>query len=103
MALAAMEQIGESLAAADRSMRIEVLPSLGTPGGLKALAERAIDVAVIGRSLKAEEKAAGAVEATCMSTPLVFASSHPAPAGIARPTSRGSTPTRLHCGPMASP
>src|SRR4051812_2150580 len=59
MALAAMQQVGESLTAADPSMRVEMLPSLGTPGGLRALAERAIDIAVIGRSLNAEERARG--------------------------------------------
>ena len=84
MALAAMRQVGESLATADPAIRVEVLPSLGTPGGLRALADRAIDVAVIGRALKAEERAAGATEATCLITPLVFASSHPTPAGVAK-------------------
>lgn len=84
VALAAMRQVGESLTSADPAIRVEVLPSLGTPGGLRALADRAIDVAVIGRSLKAEERAAGVSEATCLITPLVFASSHPAPAGVAK-------------------
>jgi phosphate transport system substrate-binding protein len=84
MALAAMAQIGEGLTSADPSIRVEVLPSLGTPGGLRALAERAIDVAVIGRSLTAAEQAKGAVEAACMTTALVFASSHPAPSGFAQ-------------------
>jgi phosphate transport system substrate-binding protein len=82
MALAAMRQLGDSLTAFDPSLRVEVLPSLGTPGGLRALDERAIDVAVVGRPLKAEEKAKGAAEAACMNTALVFASSHPAPSGL---------------------
>ncbi len=84
MALAAMQQVGDSLMAVDPSIRVEVLPSLGTPGGLKALSERAIDIAVIGRSLKTEEQARGAVETGCMTTALVFASSHPAPPGLAK-------------------
>lgn len=82
MALAAMQQLGDSLAATDRQIRIEVLPSLGTPGGLRALSEGAIDVAVAGRPLKPEERAKGLVEAGCMTTALVFASSHPSPTGI---------------------
>ena len=49
MALAAMRQVGERLRAGDPTIGVEVLPSLGTPGGLKALAEGAIDVAVIAR------------------------------------------------------
>ncbi|MEZ5787321.1 MAG: substrate-binding domain-containing protein [Xanthobacteraceae bacterium] len=82
MALAAMQQLGESLTAADRQIRVEVLPSLGTPGGLRALREGAIDVAVAGRPLKPDERAKGFVEAGCMTTALTFASSHPNPAGL---------------------
>lgn len=82
MALAAMQQLGDRLTSLDPSLRVEVLPSLGTPGGLRALNERAIDVAVVGRPLKPEEKAKGAAEAACMATALVFASSHPAPPAI---------------------
>ncbi|NVO17587.1 MAG: hypothetical protein HXX10_26460 [Rhodoplanes sp.] len=82
MALAAMRQIGDSLRTAAPDIRVEVMPSLGTPGGLRALAARAIDIAVAGRNLTAEEQATGLVEAGCATTPLLFASSHPAPAGI---------------------
>jgi phosphate transport system substrate-binding protein len=84
MALSAMQQAGAHLTLVDSTVRVEVLPSLGTPGGLKALSEGAIDIAVVGRSLTAAEKAHGASEATCLTTPLVFASSHPSPAGIAK-------------------
>jgi phosphate transport system substrate-binding protein len=84
MALAAIRQAGASFAAVEPGMRITVLPSLGTPGGLKALAENAIDLAVIGRPLKSDEKAKGAVEVGCATTPLVFASSHPSPNGVAK-------------------
>jgi phosphate transport system substrate-binding protein len=83
MALAAMQQAGAHLNLVNSTVRVEVLPSLGTPGGLKALTEGAIDIAVVGRSLTAAEKAQGAAEATCATTPLVFASSHPAPPEIA--------------------
>lgn len=82
MALAAMQQLGDSLTALEPSLRVEVLPSLGTPGGLRALNERAIDVAIVGRALKPEETAKGATEAGCLTTALVFASSHPAPSGL---------------------
>lgn len=82
MALAAMQQLGASLTAAEPSIRVEMLPSLGTPGGLRALSEGAIDLAVAGRSLKPEEKAKGLTEAGCLTTALVFVSSHPAPGGL---------------------
>jgi phosphate transport system substrate-binding protein len=83
MALAAVRLAGASLAAVEPGIQVTVLPSLGTPGGLKALAENAIDVAVTGRPLKNDEKAKGAVEAGCTTTPLVFASSHSSPNGVA--------------------
>jgi phosphate transport system substrate-binding protein len=84
MALAAMQQAGASFSAVEAGIQVTVLPSLGTPGGLKALAENVIDLAVTGRPLKSDEKAKGAVEAGCTTTPLVFASSHPAPNGVAK-------------------
>ena len=59
IALAAMQQVGASLTAAEPGIRVEVLPSMGTPGGIKALAEGAIDVAVVARALKPDEKAKG--------------------------------------------
>jgi len=81
--LAAVQRMGELFVAAHPGIQVQVLPSLGTPGGLKALGERAIDVAIAGRSLKPAERAAGASEALCVTTALVFASSHAAPPGIA--------------------
>ncbi|MDC7786040.1 hypothetical protein PQJ75_08770 [Rhodoplanes sp. TEM] len=82
MALAAMRHLGDSLRAVRPDIVVEVLPSLGTSGALRALQEGAIDVAVTGRRLKAEERAKGFVETLCLRTPLLFASSHPAPGGI---------------------
>jgi phosphate transport system substrate-binding protein len=84
MALAAMQRLGEQFSSVDRAKQVEVLPSLGTPGGLRALADRAINVAVIGRSLTARERADGAAEAACFVTPLLFATSHPAPPAITK-------------------
>lgn len=82
MALAAMRHLGDSLRAVEPDVVVEVLPSLGTPGALRALDEGAIHVAVTGRRLKAEERTRGFVETLCLRTPLLFASSHPAPGGI---------------------
>lgn len=84
MALAAMQQAGANLSALEPGIQVVVLPSLGTPGGLRALADDAIHIAVTGRRLKADEKAKGAVEAGCTTTPLVFASSHPSPNGVTK-------------------
>ena len=57
---------------------------MGTPGGIKALAEGVIDVAVVARALKPDEKAKGVAEAACITTALVFASSHKAASGITK-------------------
>jgi phosphate transport system substrate-binding protein len=82
MALAAMQSAGEGLAATQPDISTKVLPSLGTPGGLKALGQGAIDLAVIGRPLTADEKAKELVDAGCTTTALLFATSHPRPHGI---------------------
>jgi phosphate transport system substrate-binding protein len=50
-----------------------VLPSLGSPGGIRAVLARAIDIGVSARPLKPEELAAGAVQTPVGSTPFVFA------------------------------
>jgi phosphate transport system substrate-binding protein len=84
IALAAMSEIGRSLSAIEPGIQVEVLPSMGTPGGIKALAEGAIDIAVIARPLKAEEKQKGIAEAACMTTALIFSSSHKGAAGLTR-------------------
>jgi len=84
IALAAMHQVGESLTAAEPAIRVEVLASMGTRGGIKALVQGAVDIAVVARSLKPDEKAKGVAEAACMTTALVFASSHKAALGVTR-------------------
>lgn len=53
--------------------RIEVLPSLGSSGGIKAVLAGAIDLAVSGRTLKSEETAKGAQMLEFARTPFVFA------------------------------
>jgi phosphate transport system substrate-binding protein len=80
MGLAAMRALGERAPA----LELEVMPSLGTHGGLRALAAGAIDLALAARELKADEAVAGFREAACFATPLVFATSHPHPGAITR-------------------
>lgn len=97
MALAAMRSIGDSLTAADPGLRVEVLPSLGTPGGIRALLARDIDIAIAGRPLTPDERAKGVAEAACLTTALVFASSHGAASGITKASLPG-----LYADPMPS-
>jgi phosphate transport system substrate-binding protein len=84
IALAALHEVGKSLSASEPGFEFEVLPSMGSPGGIKALAEGAIDIAVVARPLKPDEIARGLAEAACVTTALVFASSHKSAAGMTR-------------------
>lgn len=63
-------------------IEVEVLPSLGTGGGLTALTEDVLDVSVAGRKLKPDELARGLVEVVALRTPYVLVTAHPAPAGL---------------------
>jgi len=62
----------------------EVMPSLGSGGGIRAVADGAIDIAVSGRALKPEEKEKGLSTALIVRTPHVLATSHPHPNGFTR-------------------
>jgi phosphate transport system substrate-binding protein len=63
--------------------RTKVVASLGTTGGLRALADGYLDLAVAGRALKPEEQAKGLKVAMVLRTPFVLATSHRAPDGLA--------------------
>jgi phosphate transport system substrate-binding protein len=78
-ALAAMRVLGTELTRQDPETDVHVLASLGTPGGIEALAEGAIDIALAARALKPEEAAKGVREAACMTTALVFVANHQDP------------------------
>jgi phosphate transport system substrate-binding protein len=60
----------------------EVIPSLGSSGGLRALAEGALDIVVSGRPLNAEELKQGMRVVLAMRTPFVMVTSHPKPTGL---------------------
>ncbi|ACM18426.1 periplasmic solute-binding protein [Geotalea daltonii FRC-32] len=55
-----------------KGVSIKVLPSLGSSGGIKAVIGGAVDIALSGRPLKAEEKSRGAVETKYARSPYVF-------------------------------
>ncbi len=84
MAIGMMTGIGDRLHARAPELDVRVLPSMGTKGGLRALADGTIEVAMAGRRLNAEERANGLTEAACVRTPLSFATSHPKPTSLAR-------------------
>jgi phosphate transport system substrate-binding protein len=84
MALATARELGRLVTASDPEVRVNVHPSMGTKGGLRALADGVVDVALAARDLTPDERADALSEAACMVTPLVFVTSHPSPEGVAR-------------------
>jgi phosphate transport system substrate-binding protein len=62
----------------------EVVPSLGTTGGIRALADGKLDIAVSGRQLKEEEKARGLKSEFTVRTPHVLVTSYSKPVNLKR-------------------
>ena len=71
--LGTMRQLGEAFTAKHPGVTVEVLPSLGSGGGIKAVLAGAIDLAVSSRPLKAKERGQGAQASPYARTALVFA------------------------------
>jgi len=62
--------------------KFEIIASLGTTGGLRALADGQLDLAASGRALKPEEQARGLKVAAALRTPFILATSHKGPHGL---------------------
>lgn len=73
-ALALGRILVEGLSVKHPGVSLEIVPSLGSSGGIKALAAGVIDVALSGRPLKDEERAKGLVAHPFARSPLGFAS-----------------------------
>ncbi|MEQ9608915.1 MAG: substrate-binding domain-containing protein [Kiloniellaceae bacterium] len=73
--LALMVHLGGAFRAENPQTAIEVLPSLGSGGAIRALADGAIDLAVSARPLKATEAALGLEARSLLRTPFVIVSS----------------------------
>jgi len=82
-ALALMSHLGAGFSAQDAGLSVEVLPSLGSSGSIRALAGGAIDIAVSARALKPEEAAQGLEAIPLLQTPFVLVSSHTVAQAIA--------------------
>ena len=70
---------GEFAAGTGGAVKVEVVPSLGSSGALRALIDGKLDLAVSARPLKPEEASAGLRQVLVMRTPYVLATSHPQP------------------------
>jgi phosphate transport system substrate-binding protein len=84
---AATAFLPELFATLERSQAItlKLIPSLGSGGGLRALQDGVLDVAVSGRPLKSEELKRGLTHAATIHTPFVLVTS------LARPNGLNST------------
>ena len=71
--LSALQQLGDAFANAHPGISVEVLPSIGSNGGVRALLDMAIDVAVIARPLRDDERLQGdLVQIPFVRTPVVL-------------------------------
>lgn len=77
-ATALLRVLGDAFAG-DRQAGIEIVPSLGSSGGLRAVADGVLDLAVSARPLKPEEEAKGLRVVLTARTPLLFATSRANP------------------------
>jgi len=70
--LGVMKILGSAYADAHPGTKIEVMPNLGSAGGIKALLHRKLDVALSGREINVEERRDGAVAVECAKSPFLF-------------------------------
>lgn len=71
-ALGAMKLLAAAFEKAEKDIKVQVLPSLGSTGGIKAVAQGAVDIGLSGRALKDEEKAQGVVLTYYAKSPFIF-------------------------------
>lgn len=65
-----------------RSSSFNVVPGLGSAGGIQATRDKALDLAVAARPLKPEEAKGDLVATRFARSPFVFATSHSKPGGL---------------------
>ena len=74
-----LSRLSEAFSTTRPGDKVEVVPGLGSSGGIMAVAEEALQLSISGRELKAEEKAKGLEGAPFFDTPFLFVTSHPQP------------------------
>lgn len=70
--LGIMRRLGVAFARSHPDVRINIVPSLGSSGGIEASLAGALDLAVSGRALKENERSRGCRAAKLARTPFVF-------------------------------
>lgn len=81
-ALGTMRVLGDAYSKIDPTFSLDIVPNLGSGGGLKALEREAIQFAVISRSLSKEEAAKGFTLVEYGRTPFVLATTRKDVAGL---------------------
>jgi phosphate transport system substrate-binding protein len=71
-ALGAMQRLAAAFEKESRGDRLVILPSIGSGGAVKAVAQGALDVGFLGRALEPAEQALGLVAIAYARTPFVF-------------------------------
>jgi phosphate transport system substrate-binding protein len=71
-----------ALFSATSKIELEVIPGLGSSGGIRAAIDGALDITVSGRRLTPDEKAKGLAETGVLKTPFVIVTSLLKPAGM---------------------
>lgn len=79
-AIGGMKLLGEAFGKKHPGVTVVVYPSLGSTGGIKAVAAGKLDLAVSARRVKEEEKVPGLVEKPYAKSPYIFATSSSNPA-----------------------
>lgn len=77
-----MRHLGQAFAAEHGDATVQIVPGMGSSGGIRAVGQGAIDIAVSARSLKKKEAAGGLTERHFSDTPFVLATSHKSPNGL---------------------
>ena len=72
-------RLGQAYEEGNKGDKVQVVPGLGSGGGISAVGEGAIDIAVSSRDLKADEKAKGLSAYPLFESPFIFVTSHPQP------------------------
>ena len=71
-ALGSMKVLSEAFAKSHPGVTVQVLPSLGSPGGINAVLDGRIDIGLSGRALTEEGRKRGAIATEYAKTPFIF-------------------------------